>query len=669
MPNELTLEQNLEIVDRFIKNHLASNYYAYAIHEKAGELSGERHPHVHIMFSERLIDDVERVNERPACKYFRRAAKPLKGEKVASFERRREHGAPKDKKWHDKKFLFFLREDFARIQNDVLKKHGFSIRVDHRTLNAQQVEAEKNGDDFLAKLYKRVPESYIGIIPAHKGDSLCDDVKRYRKNVREKQHSLFIADFNRKAMEEAETLLLVQQAESAGSALIDSPAYKSTKLNEESLRDLNQNILAGLMKIYDLRLKLVGYERAKEQAQKEYLPATDYQFIRGYESKLNQRAHLERILKEISPATWYPDNERVLRYIESRVKEKNSELRTYLAQHNPHYWTLQEKLQRPYLRKNIELVIHGLLQNDLKILAELKKESKAVLQNVDEMRNKIETHEPLKTTFTLSEIRDDLREQYFSLKKQYEEAVDTENCLMLQQASPIVALSKAKNIFVHGDFDKLHVQQKLYEETLEQYEHDKSHYLLWEREFHNKKWANSGDRLREHYYLTKKKIHLEETEQKLAATKILLDRELTRLEILCQTEAAKEKIALLAADILYDNSKISQEYEAAKKLVTNLSKKLKAAKKRFKTIDENFSSMKQNRLYRVIQSASDSSKTSSLKENELINIIADALLGEPYALPIVARFGDNNLETEKEWEMMTDFDKDEIIRKKIIREL
>ena len=130
LPNELTLEQNREIVDRFLKNHLSSNYYAYAIHEKAGELSGERHPHVHIMFSERLIDDVERVNERPACKYFRRAAKPLKGEKVASFERRREHGAPKDKKWHDKKYLYELREDFARIQNDVLATFPFALTTE-----------------------------------------------------------------------------------------------------------------------------------------------------------------------------------------------------------------------------------------------------------------------------------------------------------------------------------------------------------------------------------------------------------------------------------------------------------------------------------------------------------------------------------------------------------
>lgn len=62
------------------------------------------------MFFERLIDDVERISELPTYKYFRRAAKPLRGEQVAGFKRRREHGAPKDKKGTIKNIsLLFVR--------------------------------------------------------------------------------------------------------------------------------------------------------------------------------------------------------------------------------------------------------------------------------------------------------------------------------------------------------------------------------------------------------------------------------------------------------------------------------------------------------------------------------------------------------------------------------
>ncbi len=55
LSNEFNLEQNLEIVDKFVDEYLKNHYYAYAIHVKAGEMSGERHPYIHIMFLERLI--------------------------------------------------------------------------------------------------------------------------------------------------------------------------------------------------------------------------------------------------------------------------------------------------------------------------------------------------------------------------------------------------------------------------------------------------------------------------------------------------------------------------------------------------------------------------------------------------------------------------------------
>ena len=89
---------------------------------------GQHHPHVHIMFSERFIDDVKKIKERPA-KYF---------------------------------FSYPARKNI--------------IRVAHRTLKAQKEAADKNGDTFLAWLFNRIPEECIGII------SSKDDEKRRRAN-------------------------------------------------------------------------------------------------------------------------------------------------------------------------------------------------------------------------------------------------------------------------------------------------------------------------------------------------------------------------------------------------------------------------------------------------------------------------------------------------------
>ena len=71
LPNELkTVEQYRQIVDAFIAKHLQDHYYAYVIHSKIGVMSdGQHHPHVHIMFSERFIDDVEKAKERAASNF------------------------------------------------------------------------------------------------------------------------------------------------------------------------------------------------------------------------------------------------------------------------------------------------------------------------------------------------------------------------------------------------------------------------------------------------------------------------------------------------------------------------------------------------------------------------------------------------------------------------
>ena len=670
LPNELTLEQNREIVDKFIADHLSNHYYAYAIHEKNGELSGERHPHVHIMFSERLIDDVEKKSERPAYKYFRRAARPLKGEQVASFERRREHGAPKDPKWHDKKYLCEMRADFARIQNEVLAKNGFSIRVDHRSLKAQQSEAEEHGNDFLAKVYKRMPESYIGIISAHEEDGLAADVKRFRGKVQNRQHSLFQDDMRKKTAQEEETKFLVRQAEYASHSLLNSQAYKSANLADEALNGLNQGILSGLARIQKLKRNLVGFLDAREHARKEYLPVADYQFLLDYENKMRECEELERLSKELIPPTRkYPEELQAFQTITRGIEKKISDLRSFLAQRNSQYWAILGKLEEPYRRKNVELVMHRLLQNDLDVLRELKKTSTTVLKNLDALRAKIEVQEIPKTVFTAREVRDHLFEQYRSLKKQREEDIDTCNSLMLKHIFPSEAMSIAKNIFVHDGFKKLRTEQEEYEKALAKYEREMSEMRERELLFSNRKSTNRAEKFQAQYYLTKEKINLEETGRRLSETKLRLESELTRLERLCQTKEAQEKIALLAADILHKSLKIVLEYEEAKKRVGDLYEKLQEAKKRFNAFDEGYRRLKQNRVYRVIQPESNSTKTSNLKENELVAIIADALLGEPYAVQLVARFGDNNLEMEKDWEMMSELDKDELINRKMVREL
>ena len=613
---------------------------------------------------------MEKIQERPACKYFRRAAKPLKGEQVASFERRRQHGAPKDPKWHDKNYLYEIREDFARIQNEILAKNGFSIHVDHRTLKAQQETAEKDGDDFLAKLYKRMPESYVGILPVQEENESSKSLKRYRRNIQSKQHELFLADLHQKMAAEFEIKLSVRQAEYSTFALMNSQAYKLANLDDESLRTLNQDILSGLERIKEVKRYFVGVDRAKEQAERQYLTPADHKFILDYRNRLGQELNLEKLLRDLSalPET-YKESQAEFRAIKKVMEKRITDLRLFLSRKHAQYCAIEEKLQNSYRRKNVELVVHGILQRNLEILEELKKASESILKNVTALRCKLEIREKPQTSFTAKEVRDSLFQQFRSFQRQYEEAKSRYYALMFKRVSSAEALSRAKNIFVHGGFKKLSIEQKVYEKELARYKLEKSESQNRAMDFNSRQWSSCSEKLQAQYYLTKSQIHLEETEQKLLDTKIQLDNESSRLESLCKTQEAQEKIALIAASILRKNLKIAQEYETTIKLMNALRDKIQTAKKRFNALDDGYWRLKKNFVYRVIPSQSDSVKTSALKENTLPAIIADALLGEPYAVQLVARFDSNALEMEKDWELMSELDKDEFIRKKIIRKL
>ena len=127
MPNELkTVEQYRQIIDAFIAKHLQDHYYAYAIHNKIGMLSEDQHhPHVHIMFSERLIDDVEKKRERSANAFFIYLARKKKDGSQPSFEEKWKRGAPKDRKWCSHQYISEMRADFAQIQNEILEQEWF----------------------------------------------------------------------------------------------------------------------------------------------------------------------------------------------------------------------------------------------------------------------------------------------------------------------------------------------------------------------------------------------------------------------------------------------------------------------------------------------------------------------------------------------------------------
>lgn len=174
LPNELTLKQNKEIVDKFLNKYMKDKYFCFAIHDKKNSsIEGKRNLHCHLMFSERIIDGINRTPEQ----FFKRynPNNPEKG------------GAKKDRIFSDYKTrsinLKNARKYFEEITNITLEKYGIKKRVSCETLKEQK-KNEKN----IIKYYEldREPEKHINYIILRKNKSIINDINNQRKLIKKK---------------------------------------------------------------------------------------------------------------------------------------------------------------------------------------------------------------------------------------------------------------------------------------------------------------------------------------------------------------------------------------------------------------------------------------------------------------------------------------------------
>lgn len=133
LPRELTPSQRTALVEDFVQQELQGKHaYHWGIHNPKAALEGGEQPHAHIMYSERILDGIERPREQ----FFKRynAKVPERGgcKKASGGKTKDENVAA----------LVATRERWAVIQNEHLARHAHDARVDHRSLKDQGIHRE-----------------------------------------------------------------------------------------------------------------------------------------------------------------------------------------------------------------------------------------------------------------------------------------------------------------------------------------------------------------------------------------------------------------------------------------------------------------------------------------------------------------------------------------------
>jgi hypothetical protein len=180
LPRELSRSAQVALVQRFAEQELGSTRpYQWAIHLSTAS-DGKEQPHVHLMFSDRQHDGIERGPEQ----FFKRynAKNPERG-----GARKFSYGADKEEA-----ALTYegIRERWATVQNQALEQAGVEARVDHRSLAAQGIHRE--------------PEVHRG--PAVSGI----EARGERSQVGERQREQRLARSEARAMVEAEVRVVTR---------------------------------------------------------------------------------------------------------------------------------------------------------------------------------------------------------------------------------------------------------------------------------------------------------------------------------------------------------------------------------------------------------------------------------------------------------------------------
>lgn len=528
LPNELDLSEQKKIIDRFIDRHLKGYYYAYAVHDKIGTMSnGERHPHVHLMFSTRRIDAYEKIHEREPELFFKRANKkdPSKG------------GCAKGKEWTSKyriNHTILLRKNFAEIQNSVLAENGIALRVDHRSLKARREEAAAEGNYLLAELLTRAEETPVGPTELLKKDSA---LVRRQKALRALNHrhekNVLVRGILRDEINETNIQAKLEELPAWLSDIKKSIPEIEDADERERMQKEWERLTRFVQKSSLMNQAVLWSGQVLEKAKLDAMTRPEREIWQRFKANGGERQNWQAFLKRLAPLKDRPQEE-MQRHeeLKAEIRKEIGRLDNLLRKDSEILRPVFQRLNQPSARRNAQEQIAVILtdgypakQRILQDLAQTEREMKkldASIRQTLAKENELRQYTIPELSKTLQGSMEEKMQRLKTLQRELSE-------LGKKVISEKRALAMAENQYVQGA------------------------------------WRKYREDVRE---LKKTEKHLPEDERtrqwnELDARKVALEKQ-------CSTAEAKEKIAAIAAGILRKNTPYRTRYQKLEAQVNEL---------------------------------------------------------------------------------------------------
>jgi hypothetical protein len=154
LPSELTSDQLLELVNELVPPLIGDKPHQYAVHQPTSSLEGLANTHLHLMYSDRKPDGVDRSPEQTFSRY-----NPTHPERGGC---RKESGGKNRMELRNQ--VIETRRKSAELQNAALKKYGHEERVDHRSLKQRGIDRKPErhlGQARIRKMSAADKKAYV----------------------------------------------------------------------------------------------------------------------------------------------------------------------------------------------------------------------------------------------------------------------------------------------------------------------------------------------------------------------------------------------------------------------------------------------------------------------------------------------------------------------------
>lgn len=468
LQNELTLEQNIEIVEDFLKNNLPDHYYAYAIHDKIGFLSDEdtHNIHVHIMLSPRIIDDVELKGERKISKYF---AYPWRTTaKDQSEEKRRNAGAPVDRRFNDRNFVRELRIAYQDSTNKILAKYGKQARIDHRSLKAQRLEAMANGDVFLAQLLDRIPEKHLakyGQLDLESPEVL--KLKKFRKKKNEYQDLLFQYVSLSREKEEIDAQEQATALEKTVQKILESNEFIDSQEEDDDsyISELRSDFLAALKAYNDIKDSYEPKDSLLEKAKIEYMTedeANNFYLLKYTEDEIEHWLDFADYLHGYHLVSDDPEEVKAYEALFSALIEKLDALETKKMKLAEQAAETEKRLEASDVKKQIQIIVNRNMRENRHLWLKIKNAEQNLSVAAKSLEQALFGHmsESELKIYHIRELYQTMNRRFYGYKKEIERLKKSVDIAKKKIISLERAKLMAESVYSKGEVKKLREEDR-----------------------------------------------------------------------------------------------------------------------------------------------------------------------------------------------------------------